>query len=104
MDQQDRLALAAVGVLDARLIGGQRVQHLTIRKAIGTPYSAVAGDSVGVEPDLDPVGIMQADQHRPAPVAGDDPAVGFTQFVESLPPRLDIGTGGDGQGDRVKPG
>jgi hypothetical protein len=64
---------------------------------------AVAGDSAGVAPDLDPVGIMQADEHRPAPVAGDDPAVGFTQFIESLPPRPDIGTKGTARALGSKP-
>ena len=37
-------------------------------------------------------------------MAGDDPAVGFTEVVQVRPPRLDIGPGGHRQGDRVKTG
>ena len=62
-------------------------------------------NSVGIEPNLDAVGVVQADEHGPPLVADDDPAVGFTEVVQvRRPPRLDIGPGGHREGDRVETG
>jgi hypothetical protein len=60
--------------------------------------------SVGVEPDLDAIGVVQTDEDRSSFVADDDASVRLTEIVEPLPPRFDVGAGGNGESDRVEAG
>lgn len=60
--------------------------------------------SVGVEPDLDAVGIVQADEHGAAAVAGDDVPVGLASLVEGGCPGVDVVAGGNQQRDGVEAG
>src|SRR6185295_4503048 len=63
-----------------------------------------ARSSVGVEPDLDAVRVVQADQDRSTLVPGDHTAVGLAQVVQPAPPGLDAVPLGHLEGDRVEAG
>ena len=59
---------------------------------------------IRVEPNFDPVGIAQADEHCSAFVALDDLAVRFAELFEPGAPALDVVPGRYEQGDGVESG
>src|SRR4051794_21213145 len=59
--------------------------------------------SVGVEPDLDPVGIVEAHEHGSTEVTLDD-VVRLAQLVERRAPPLDVVAGRHEQGDGIETG
>jgi hypothetical protein len=60
--------------------------------------------SVCVEPDLDAIGVVQADEERAPAVAGDDPAVRLACLVEPGFPRVHVVPRGHEKGEGVEPG
>ena len=64
----------------------------------------LGGASVGVEPDLDAVGVVQADQDGAAVVAGDDAAVLLADGGQVVGPGVDAVPGRDAERDEVEAG
>jgi hypothetical protein len=96
--QQERLTVSpGVGVRDLGAVD----QRLDEGAASVGPDNSF---SVRVEPDLDPVRVVQPDQDRPALVACDDATVCLTEVVQTVTPGVDVLPLGHLEPERIEAG